>query len=412
MTTTELLLIAGGAQIVFMVGAFLFFSSQMRRELLDHASRARLDVESAHRSLREEVSASIRNVGDGQLRQLDVMAKQWVGIHESSDLRAASLHQLVADRLDQIQKNNSDRLEAMRATVEEKLQGTLDRRLGESFKLVSERLEQVQRGLGEMQSLATGVGDLKRVLTNVKTRGTWGEAQLAMILEQIFTPDQYEANSRLGRKSPEMVEFAIKIPSKDEQGGVVYLPIDSKFPQEQYQRILAAQDLGDPEALAAGRRELELALLKSAREIRDKYVHPPHTTDFGVMFLPTEGLYAEALRTPGILERLQNECRVSVAGPMTVAALLSSIQMGLRSMAIQKRSGEVWKVLGAVKTEFGKFGDMLDNVQKTLQTAANKIEDASKKTRHIETKLRGVEALPIREGASVGLIEEELTGSV
>jgi DNA recombination protein RmuC len=282
----------------------------------------------------------------------------------------------------------------MRQTVEEKLQGTLERRLGESFKLVGDRLEQVQRGLGEMQSLATGVGDLKRVLTNVKTRGTWGEAQLSMLLEQVLTPDQYEANSKLGRKGAEIVEFAVKLPGRDEDGSTVFLPIDSKFPQDQYQRILVAQDAADAEALAIGRRELEMAIKVAARDIRDKYVHPPNTTDFGILYLPTEGLYAEVLRIPGMLERAQVEYRVTISGPTTLAALLNSLQMGFKTLAIQKRSGDVWKVLGAVKSEFGKFGDLLDGVQKSIQSAANKIEDATKKTRTIESKLRNVETLP------------------
>jgi DNA recombination protein RmuC len=276
----------------------------------------------------------------------------------------------------------------------------LERRLGDSFKLVGERLEQVQRGLGEMQSLANGVGDLKRVLTNVKTRGTWGEVQLSMLLEQILTPEQYEANAKIGRTS-EVVEFAIKLPGRDDDSGVVFLPIDSKFPQESYQRLLDAQDAGLADQAAAARKELETAVKVAARDIRDKYIHPPKTTDFAVMFLPTEGLYSEVLRIPGLMDRLQNEFRTTVAGPTTLAALLNSLQMGFRTLAIQKRSGEVWKILGAVKSEFGKFSDILDGVQKKLGEAAGKIEDASRKSRTIQTKLRFVEEMPATQAAAL-----------
>jgi DNA recombination protein RmuC len=281
----------------------------------------------------------------------------------------------------------------MRVTVEEKLEGTLERRLGDSFKMVGERLELVQRGLGEMQALANGVGDLKKVLTNVKTRGTWGEVQLSMLLEQVLTPDQYVANAKLGSAS-EVVEFAIKLPGRSDDDQPVFLPIDSKFPQESYQRLVEAAEAGQADLAASARKELELAVRNSARDIREKYLHPPKTTDFGVMFLPTEGLYAEVLRIPGMLERIQNEQRVIISGPTTLAALLNSLQMGFRTMAIQKRSGEVWKILGAVKAEFGKFGDILDSVHKKLGEASGKIEDATRKTRTIQTKLRSVEELP------------------
>lgn len=377
-----------------------------RRDVMEECERVRSDIANSSRILREEVATSVRGMSSEQLNQLSTISKQWGAIHEANDRRMRDLQDIVEQKLERLHQNNSDRLEAMRQTVEEKLQGTLERRLGESFKMVSERLEQVQRGLGEMQSLATGVGDLKRVLTNVKTRGTWGEAQLAMLLEQVLTPDQYEYNSKLGRKGNEVVEFAVKLPGRDEDGTTVYLPIDSKFPQEQYQRILSAQDAADPEGVALGRRELELAIKVAARDIRDKYVHPPHTTDFAILYLPTEGLYAEVLRIPGMLERMQADYRITISGPTTLAALLNSLQMGFKTLAIQKRSGDVWKVLGAVKNEFGKFGDLLDGVQKTLQTAANKIEDATKKTRNIESKLRGVEVLPCHDAKLLGLPEE------
>ncbi|MCX6118280.1 MAG: DNA recombination protein RmuC [Proteobacteria bacterium] len=366
---------------------------KVRRDFSEQLDRFRLETQASSRELREEVGNTLRGLTQSQFQQIDAMISQWQSFSTGNDTRMKDLQSAVESKLDRIQANNSEKLEAMRATVEEKLQGTLDRRLGESFKLVSDRLEQVQRGLGEMQGLAIGVGDLKRVLTNVKTRGTWGEVQLSMILEQVLNPDQYEANSKLGRRSNDIVEFAVKLPGKDDDGGTVFLPIDSKFPQEQYQRILTAQDTVDPDGLASARKELEQAIKVAARDIRDKYIHPPHTTDFALMFVPTEGLYAEILRIPGMLEKLQSEYRVVISGPTTLAALLNSLQMGFKTLAIQKRSGEVWKILGAVKSEFGKFGELLDGVQKTLQTAANKLEDATKKTRTIESKLKGVEVI-------------------
>lgn len=385
---------------LFVEGLRPFFSElqqQLRRNMSDEVDRLRLDQANTGRGLREEVALNIRATSDQQLKQLDVLSRQWGSLNEVNDKRMRDLQLSVEQRLSQIQQNNNERLEAMRVTVEEKLQGTLERRLGESFKLVGDRLEQVQRGLGEMQTLATGVGDLKRVLTNVKTRGTWGEVQLSMLLEQIMTADQYEVNSKLGRRSNDVVEFAIKLPGRDEDGSTVFLPVDSKFPQEQYLRILAGQDLGDVAAIELGRKELEMAIKVAARDIRDKYIHPPQTTDFGIMFLPTEGLFAEVMRIPGMCERMQVDYRVTIAGPTTLAALLNSLQMGFKSLAIQKRSSEVWRVLGAVKSEFGKFGDLLDGVQKKLNEAAHKIDDVAKKSRNIESKLRSVEVLPAAE---------------
>lgn len=381
------------------------------QSLAEESMRMRSEISGSHKVLREEVAGAIRGghdlmggnlmkMSENQLRQLEAMSKQWGAISDSNDVRMRDLQKTVDERLLHIEKQSGERLESMRRTVEEKLEGTLERRLGDSFKLVGERLEQVQRGLGEMQSLANGVGDLKRVLTNVKTRGTWGEVQLSMLLEQILTPEQYEANAKIGRTS-EVVEFAIKLPGRDDDSGVVFLPIDSKFPQESYQRLLDAQDAGLPDQAAAARKELETAVKVAARDIRDKYIHPPKTTDFAVMFLPTEGLYSEVLRIPGLMDRLQNEFRTTVAGPTTLAALLNSLQMGFRTLAIQKRSGEVWKILGAVKSEFGKFSDILDGVQKKLGEAAGKIEDASRKSRTIQTKLRFVEEMPATQAAAL-----------
>jgi DNA recombination protein RmuC len=290
----------------------------------------------------------------------------------------------------------------MQKVVDEKLQGTLEKRLGESFKQVSERLEQVHKGLGEMQSLANGVGDLKRVMTNVKSRGTWGEFQLSAILEQVLSPDQYEANVATKPGGSERVEFAIRLPGKDDaDGAVVYLPIDAKFPSEDYQRLIDAQDAADPDGVATASKQLENAIKSCAKDISTKYLSPPHTTDFGIMFLPTEGLYAEVVRRAGLVEHCQRHCRVVVAGPTTLAAILNSLQMGFRTLAIQKRSSEVWKVLGAVKTEFGKFGDVIAKVKKKLQEAANTVDQAEPRTRVMTRELRNVEQLPADQAVAV-----------
>lgn len=394
------------------------FNASNNRLLVDEFSRVRQELTVLGKNLRDEISSAMR-VGhelitgqvlknsENQLKQLDVISKQWTSTAENHDVRMRDLQRTVDERLLHIEKQSGDRLEMMRKTVEEKLEGTLERRLGESFKMVGERLEQVQRGLGEMQSLANGVGDLKRVLTNVKSRGTWGEVQLAMLLEQTLTPDQYESNVKLGGNA-DMVEFAVKLPGREEGGDSVFLPIDSKFPQEAYQRLLDAQEAGATDSVQTSRRELESAVRVAAKSIRDKYIHPPRTTDFAVMFLPTEGLYAEVLRIPGLMEKMQNEFRISIAGPTTLSALLSSLQMGFRTMAIQKRSGEVWKILGVVKSEFGKFGDILEGVQKKLGEAAVRIEDASRKSRTIQSKLRLVQEIPSTPGVPA---EDHLLGT-
>ena len=274
----------------------------------------------------------------------------------------------------------------------------MEKRLGESFKLVSERLEAVQRGLGDMQNLATGVGDLKRMLTNVKARGTWGEFQLGDILEQILTPDQFEKNVQPKAGSSETVEYAVRLPGQDDSSNI-WLPIDSKFPQEDYQRLMDAAEAADSNAVDRSTAALNRAILNSAKDIAQKYVDPPHTTDFAIMFLPTEGLYSEVLRQPGMVENLQHNFRIVVAGPTTLAAILNSLRMGFRTLAIEKRSSEVWAVLSAVKTEFGKFGDVLSKVKKQLDTASNTIESTSVRTRAMDRKLREVEALPTDEAA-------------
>ncbi|HXZ07355.1 MAG TPA: DNA recombination protein RmuC, partial [Paraburkholderia sp.] len=295
----------------------------------------------------------------------------------------------------------------------EKLHATLEQRLGESFKQVSDRLEQVHRGLGEMQTLAAGVGDLKKVLTNVKTRGTWGEMQLEALLEQLLTADQYAKNVATIPRSGDRVEFAIKLPGRQDSGDgaalPVWLPIDAKFPREDYERLLEAQDRADPVAVEEASRALEARIRAEARTIAEKYVSPPHTTDFALLFLPTEGLYAEILRRPGLTDLLQRDYRVTIAGPTTLTALLNSLQMGFRTLAIEKRSSEVWQVLGAVKTEFGKFGDVLAKTKSQLETVTRSIEQAEVRTRAMNRKLRDVEALPGEQ--ATGLLGDALSGA-
>ena len=302
-------------------------------------------------------------------------------------------------RLEGIIAKNDEKLEQMRLTVDEKLQSTLEKRLSESFKLVGDNLEKVIQSMGEMRAVAADVGDLKRVLTNVKIRGTWGEYQLSLILESLLQPDQYEANVKPRPRSDNIVEFAIKLPGRDDDGKPVWLPIDSKFPKEDYERLTEAAERADANGVENAARALAANIENSAREIRDKYIAPPHTTDFGILFLPTEGLYAETLRRPGFVDKIQRECRVLIAGPTTLAALLNSLQMGFRTLAIEKRSSEVWKMLGAIKTQFGKFGDTLENVQKKLDAAGREIGEASQRHRIITNRLAKVEELPVDEAA-------------
>ena len=315
---------------------------------------------------------------------------------ESQDAALRRMAEQVEQRLAALQQGNESRLEQMRATVDEKLHATLEQRLGESFKQVAERLEQVHRGLGEMQTLARDVGVLNRVLTNVKTRGIFGEVQLGALLEQVFTPEQYATHVATVPGSAERVEFAVRLPGRqgDGDGQPLWLPIDAKFPREDYERLLDAHERADAPALEAAARAIEARLRLEARRIRDKYVAPPHTTDFAILFLPTEGLYAEALRRPGLVESLQREHKVMLAGPTTLLATLTSLQMGFRTLALERRSAEVWEVLGAVKTEFGKFGEVLARTRKKLEEAQNTIGQAEVRTRAMARQLRGVEALP------------------
>lgn len=324
----------------------------------------------------------------------EALATQFNGLSEASAQRMNELRGTVETRLAAIQADNTAKLDEMRRTVDEKLNDTLQKRLGESFSRVAERLEQVQRGLGEMQSLAADVGGLRRVLSGVKTRGTWGEVQLGSLLEQMLVADQYEANKATRPRSTERVEYAIRLPGRDAIDTPVWLPIDAKFPREDYERLLDAQERADAAGVEEAGKQLEVRIRLEARSIRDKYIEPPHTTDFALLFLPTEGLYAEVIRRPGLSEWLQRECRVTVAGPTTLSALLNSLQMGFRTLAIQKRSSEVWLTLGEVKSEFDKFGGVLGKVKKQLETVQNTIGDAETRTRQISRKLKNVESLP------------------
>lgn len=383
------------------------------RELREESSRNRIDSAAQSKSLREETAASFKGVNDSLLRQINAMMSQQTQqqdgfkgqltrLTDTIEQKMDTLRIAVETKLAQLQADNAAKLEEMRRTVDEKLQGTLERRLGESFQLVSERLEQVHKGLGEMQTLASGVGDLKKVLTNIKVRGTWGEMQLGNLLEDILVPDQYAQNVATKSGSPDRVEFAIKLPGRgDQDDQVVWLPIDAKFPKEDYERLVDASERSDLEAVEEAGRQLETRLKAEAKDIRDKYLDPPQTTDFGILYLSTEGLFAEVLRRPGLVATLQREYRVNVAGPTTLAALLNSLQMGFRTLAIEKRSSEVWNVLGAVKNEFHKFGDVIDKVQKKIQEAGNQIDSARTRTRVIEKKLKGVQELPAAEARTL-----------
>jgi len=390
---------------------------RQERLLRDELARNREEAQLSARQGREENSIALSAFGDSLLKrmselaglqkdQLDIFAGQLKSLTASNEGRMDKLRETVEERLRLIQDDTARKLEQMRATVDEKLHDTLEKRLGESFKLVSERLELVQRGLGEMQTLANGVGDLKKVLTNVKTRGTFGEIQLSSLLEQVLSPGQYESNVETRKGSGQRVEFALKLPGRDgTTDGMVWLPLDAKFPQEDYLRLVEAQELGDLPAATEAARQLDRAVRLMAANIRDKYLDPPHTTDFGVMFLPTEGLFAEVLRRPGLFDALQRDFKVMVAGPTTLAAMLNSLQMGFRTLAIEKRSAEVWNLLGAVRTEFSKFGQVLEKTSKKLQEAGNHIDQAAVRTRSIEKKLKGVQEMPGAEAAV--LLESE-----
>lgn len=336
-------------------------------------------------------------------------------LHRTNTLIQDQLREIrtsVEKKLTELQADNAGKLEEMRKTVDEKLHATLEQRLGESFKQVSDRLEAVYKGLGEMQTLAAGVGDLKRVLTNVKTRGTWGEVQLQALLEQMLTPSQYAQNVKPVPGSSAIVEFAVRLPGRHDHDEPVWLPIDSKFPKEQYERLMEAFDRADPDAVAVESKALDMAVRNEAKTISDKYLAPPHTTDFGIMFLPTEGLYAEVVKRPGLVDDLQRLHRVTVAGPSTLTTLLNALQLGFKTLALEKRSSEVWTILSAVKTEFGKFGDVLAKTKETLERAAKNIESAETRSRVMQRKLKGMDELPAAQALDLlGLSTDDAPGA-
>lgn len=383
--------------------------SELRREIGDSARSGRQEIQQTLASFQETLTRQGAETTRTQNAQIDAFAQQLVQLRttlsdtlvrqlqdmsESNARRLAEVRTTLDGQLTQLQQSNAAKLDEMRATVDEKLQSTLQARLGESFKQVADRLEQVHKGLGEMQTLAQGVGDLKHLLTNVKTRGMFGEAQLAALLEQVFAPDQYATQVATRPGSRYVVDFAIRMPGRSLDGEPCWLPIDAKFPNEDYERLLDAQQRADAEGAEAAARGLEQRIKLEAKSMAEKYLEPPHTTDFAVLFLPTEGLYAEVLRRPGLMEVLQREYRVTLAGPTTLMAMLNSLQMGFRTLALEKRSSEVWQVLGAVKTEFGKFGDVLAKVKSQTQTVLNTLDNAETRSRAMSRALKTVEALP------------------
>jgi DNA recombination protein RmuC len=401
--------------IVLLVAGFIILYWRVGSGSADFANLAgKLDnlrdfQERTDRSVREEIARSRTETQTQAQQERTELAQSFKSFEDSVQLRLAeltsvtekkieSVRLVIDEKLKQIQEDNARQLEKMRETVDEKLQSTLEKRLGESFKQVSERLEQVHQGLGDMRTLAAGVGDLKKVLTNVKSRGTWGEVQLGALLEEMLSPEQYLKNVRIQEHGSDFVEFAIRLPG---QGGsaadAVLIPVDAKFPVEDYQRLLEAQERADAPAADEAVRQLEASVKKAARDISQKYLAPPKTTDFGIMFLPSEGLYAEVIRRTDLISLLQRQYHVVVTGPTTFSAFLNSLQMGFRTLAIQKRSGEVWKVLGEVKTAFARFGDTLETVRKRLDQATSTVDEAQKKTRTLSGKLKAVEIMPDEE---------------
>ncbi len=369
-----------------------------QQTLVQHGAEATRTQNARLDAFGSQLAAMQKGLADTLSSQLgslsEANARRLAELNETSAARLREMRSTLETQLAQLQSSNTSKLEEMRITVDEKLQSTLQARLGESFKQVADRLEQVHKGLGEMQTLAQGVGDLKHLLTNVKTRGIFGEAQLAALLEQVFVPDQYAAQVATRPGSKNLVDFAIKLPGKAADGAPLWLPIDAKFPNEDYARLLDAQGRADPVDADAAAKALEQRIRLEAKSITEKYVEPPHTTDFAILFLPTEGLYAEVLRRPGLMEALQRDYRVTLAGPTTLLAMLSSLQMGFRTLALEKRSSEVWQVLGAVKTEFGKFGDVLAKVKAQTQTVLNTLDSADTRSRAMQRALKTVQALP------------------
>ena len=352
----------------------------------DEFMRNRKEFAGANKELRQELTAGLTQSRENLEKRLDQL-------RDKNDEKLEAIRKTVETRLESLQKDNADKLEKMRHTVDEKLQSTLEKRLSESFKMVSERLELVHKGLGEMQNLASDVSDFKRVLTNVKTRGTWGEVQLENLLEQIFIKDHYDKQVRVNPESSEVVDFAIKLPDKSSERGFIYLPIDAKFPLEDYQRLVVAQEKGQLIEATAAQKAMVTRVKQEAKSIKAKYINPPKTTDFAVLYVPTEGMFAEILREPGLFEQLQSELRVTIAGPTTIAAILNSYQLGFRTLAIAEQTGQVWELLTGIKGEFGKFGDLLDKTREKLVQATKTIDSASTKSRTIERRLGKVQQL-------------------
>lgn len=377
-------------------------------QMLANANESRAAEVARERDARSQSQRELNELLTKTLTELrDTVDRRILALTENNSEKQAELQKTLIEQLDKLRQGNEAKLEKMRETVDEKLQGTLEKRLGESFSLVSERLEQVQKGLGEMQTLASDVGGLKRVLTNVKNRGGWGEVQLARQLEDMLTSEQYAENVQIKPGSAERVEFAIKLPGRDDEQPV-WLPIDSKFPQEDYERLLEAQERGEKSEIDAQLKVLERVILAQAKLIADKYVEPPYSTDFAIMYLPTEGLFAEVVRNPGLVSKLQNTYHITVAGPSVLMTLLNSLQMGFRTLAIEQRSSEVWKVLSAAKTEFQKYGQVWDKLGKQLQTAQNTVREAGVRTRAVEKRLRSVETLDVSSLDLEAEIEREL----
>ena len=383
-----------------------------REQLRIMGNDTREGLTNSLKSFEERFAQSVKEFNELQRQKFNELVVKQTELNSTTELRLEKVRETVEGRLKVMQDENAKKLEEMRATVDEKLQTTLEKRLGESFKQVSDRLEQVHKGLGEMQTLATGVGDLKRVLSNVKTRGILGEIQLSNILEQIMAPEQFDRNVATKKGSRDMVEFAVKLPGKDDGGKEVYMPIDSKFPLDVYNQLQNAYDSGSAEAVAIAIKDLERSIKNNAKDIRDKYLDPPYTTDFAVMFLPIEGLYAEVIRNTSLMEVLQREYRVVITGPTTLAAILNSLQMGFRTLAIEKRSSEVWQILGAVKTEFSRFGEVLKKAQEKITKANEDIDQlVGTRTRAIERRLRNVQELPSAQTGAIlpGVIDEDDT---
>ncbi len=402
MTTLEICLLATTfVSVLALILTILFSKKQNKYNFDKEFSRSREEMDRNFKNLREELSFSLKSTREEINTILGGRINDFTKANES---KLEKIRETVEEKLDNLQKDNSEKIEKMRLTVDEKLHDTLEKRLGESFKLVNDRLESVYKGLGEMQNLAVGVGDLKKVLTNVKSRGSWGEIHLEQLLSQYLTEDQYVKNAKTNPKSKDFVEFAVKIPSKVDDKFVL-LPIDSKFPIEDYNRLVEAQDSGDSAQILACRKDLERSVKKHAMDISSKYLVPPYTTDFGVMFLPTESLFCEVLRNTSLMESLQRDYRITITGPTTLTAFISSLQLGFHALAIEKQTSEVWKVLASVKSEFGKFGDILAKTNKKIQEVANTMKEAESKTRNLERKLNKVDSLSYTPTNEIDAIE-------